>query len=182
MAVIAAPAPAQDLGRRLRSIFGFEESPPPAVSPQAVEDVHCPPVGIIESGTAIRAYSGARVGDPAALRHQISIGQTARECVEEPDGSVLVKVGVEGRVLLGPAGAPGRFDTPVTVQIKRGERILASRTQRVTVSVSQGETQGMFVVVQDGLRVPPGSGDYDIQVGLIAGSGGERPARGAKRS
>jgi hypothetical protein len=66
--------------------------------------------------------------------------------------------------------------------IKRGERVFTSRTQRVSVSVPAGDTQASFVTVQDGLVVPPNAGEYEIDVGLIGGSGaGEKPERPARR-
>ena len=176
----SAPAAAQSIGETLGNIFKFGGTTVPKEAPREAGDAYCPTVGIIEGGAALRAYSGGKVGEPAALRHQLSIGQLARECVEQPDGSILVKVGVEGRALLGPAGQPGRFDAPVTFVIKRGERVFTSRTQRVSVSVPAGDTQASFVTVQDGLVVPPGVGEYEIDVGLGAGAG-EKPERPAKR-
>lgn len=175
------PAAAQGFGETLSNLFKFGGTTVPPAAPRPTDDVFCPWVGVIEGGAAVRAYTGGKIGDPSSLRHQISVGQVARECVEQPDGSIMVKVGVEARALLGPAGSAGRYDVPVTVVVKRGDRVLASRTQRLSVSVPQGDTQGSAVVVQDGLLVPPKTGEYEIDVGLVAGTGGERPARRATR-
>jgi hypothetical protein len=68
----------------------------------------------------------------------------------------------------------------VTFVIKRGDSILATRTQRVSIAVPAGDTQASFVTVQDGLVVPPKSGEYEIDVGLVAGAGA-KPERAAKR-
>jgi hypothetical protein len=136
---LAGPAAAQGIGDTLSNLFKFGGTTVPKEAPRQTGDAYCPSVGLIEGSAAIRAYNNNRVGDPAALRHQISLNQFARECDEQPDGSILVKVGVEGRVLLGPAGAAGRFDAPVTFVIKRGDSILATRTQRVSVAVPAGE-------------------------------------------
>ena len=40
------------------------------------------------------------------MRYQVGIAQTARECAAL-GGVMTMKVGVQGRVLLGPAGGPG---------------------------------------------------------------------------
>jgi hypothetical protein len=172
---------AQDLGTAIGNIFRYGGTTVPAPTRDAAEDAYCPKVGLIEGGAAVRAYSGGKTGDPAALRHQISVGELARECVAREDGSIHVKVGLEARALLGPAGAPGRFDVPVTVVVKRGERILSSKTQRISVAVPQGDTQGRVIVVQDGLLVPPRTGEYEIDVGLIAGAPGAKPDRSTRR-
>jgi hypothetical protein len=179
-AMAAGPAKAQGIGDTLSNLFKFGGTTAPKEAPREAGDVYCPSVGVIEGGAALRAYTGGKVGEPTALRHQISIGQLARECVEQPDGSIVVKVGVEGRALLGPAGSPARFDAPVTFVVKRGDRILATRTQRISVGVPAGDTQASFVTVQDGLVVPPKTGEYEIEVGLT-GSSGDKPERSARR-
>ena len=180
-ATLAGPAAAQGIGDTLSNLFKFGGTTVPKEAPREAGDVYCPSVGVIEGGAALRAYTGGKVGEPTALRHQISIGQLARECAEQPDGSIVIKVGVEGRALLGPAGQPGRFETPVTVVVKRGDRILSTRTQKVTVAVPPGDTQGGFVTVQDGLVVPPKTGEYEIDVGLVPGAAPPKPERAARR-
>src|SRR3954454_2634964 len=177
---LAGPAAAQGIGDTLSNLFKFGGTTVPKEAPRQTEDAYCPSVGLIEGSAAVRAYKNGRVGDPAALRHQISLNQFARECDEQPDGSIVVKLGVEGRALLGPAGVAGRFDAPLTFLIKRGDQVLATRTQKVSIAVPAGDTQASFVTVQDGLVVPPKSGEYEIEVGLVAGAGA-KPERAAKR-
>ena len=185
-ALSALPALAQtsgeeDSGSWFKNLlrYGGLTVPPPAPKPS--DEVYCPSVGVVEGGAAMRAYSGGRTGDASALRHQLSIAQVARECTGQEDGSILVKVGVEGRALIGPAGSAGRFDTPVTFVIKRGDRILASKTQRVAVAVPAGETQASFVAIENNLVVPPGIGEYEIDVGLVPGTGRAAPERRARK-
>lgn len=160
-------------GSTLRNLlmFGGPTVPPAAAS--VGTETYCPPVGVIEGGAALQAYAG-RPGDPNALRNQISLSNFARECIGRPDGSTVVKVGVEGRALLGPsASAGGRFEAPVRVVIKSGDRVIANRFRRVPVAVPAGDTQGSFVVVEEDMVVPPGSGEFEIEVGL---GGSDRPA------
>ncbi len=172
---------AQGPGEVLKNLFlyGSPSAPPP--SPTRPEDVDCPRVTIPEGGAALRAYSGGRTGAPEALRHQLSIVDVARECLGQPDGSILVKVGVEGRALIGPAGSAGQFDAPIRIVIKRGEKVLASRGQRAAVAIRPGELQGSFVAVEDRIVVPPDTGDFDIEVSLGGQVPAERPARRARR-
>ena len=100
-----------------------------AAAPQAgIEVKDCPRVDVTEGGAALRTYAGGRTGSPEALRSQLTISNVARECIGRPDGTIVVKVGVEGRALIGPAGAPGRFDAPIHVVVKRGERVFANRS------------------------------------------------------
>ena len=102
---------AQGLGNFFRNLLSGTSEDPPPPSPGGfgrVDEAYCPAVDVFPGGAALQAYGGAQ-GDPHALRHQLSLVDFARECVTQPDGSVRVKVGVEGRALLGPAGSGGRF-------------------------------------------------------------------------
>lgn len=143
---------------------------PPSRS-DAFFEAPCPSVDVFEGGSAMRVGSA-----------QISIGELARECaVNDQDKSVSVKVGVEGRVLLGPGGAGGRFTAPVRINIKVGDRILATRTRTVSVAIPPGEAQAFFNVVEEGFVVPNQfARDYEIEVGL-AGGRGAAPARSKTR-
>ena len=142
---------------------------PPAAKAQ-IEDVHCPQVGIAEGGSTIRSYAGGRVGDAAGLRSQISISELARECVGQPDGSTLVRVGVEGRALLGTGGAAGRYDVPVRIVVKSGSRVIATRVRRTAVAIPAGQTQAGFAVVEEGIAVPAAdASSFEIEVALAGG-------------
>ncbi len=148
----------------------------PPSQPADTDPPYCPTVEVPEGGAAIRAYAGAS-GDGARLRHQITLGRVARECTRLQDGSLSVKIGVEGQALLGPVGAPGRFDAPVTFTLKAGGKVLVSRVRRVAVMVAAGEAQGLFSVIEDNLPVPAAaSQNYDIEVKL-----GSAPQRAAPK-
>ena len=168
-----APAAAQGLGAFFRNLLGGgEDEPAPSRGPgqgpgqgtRPGDEAYCPIVDIFEGGAALNAYGG-RTGDSQALRHQLSIVDVARECTGQPDGSIRLKVGVEGRALIGPAGgAGGRFEAPVRFDVKVGDKIILSRARRVPVSVTGA--QGEFIVVEDNIVVPANAGEYEIEVGL----------------
>ena len=179
LTVASGPGLASSGGGFFRNLFLGGASPPPATS-EATPEVDCPTVTIMDGGAALRSYAGGRTGSPEALRNQLSIVNVARECIGRPDGSIVVKVGVEGQALIGPAGSAGQFDTPVRFVIKRGDKVLANRARRASIAVPQGQMSGSFVVVEDGLTVPPNTGEFDIEVGLGAPLPTERPARKAR--
>ncbi|HEY7385001.1 MAG TPA: hypothetical protein VH743_15135 [Beijerinckiaceae bacterium] len=174
-------AAAQDAGGFLRNLFYGGAPPPPPGPPAAGEEVDCPPVTVANGGAALRAYTGGRTGAAESLRHQISIANVGRECRGQGDGSVVVKVGVEGRALLGPAGSAGRFQAPVHFVIRRGDQVLVNRARSATVTLAAGQTQGSFVIVEEGMVVPAGTGEFEIEVGLGGSGAAARPTRGARR-
>ncbi len=147
---------------------------PPPMSRQT-EDVYCPRIQIPDGGAAIQAYSGGRVGDTAGLRSQISLGTLARECIGNQDGTTSVKVGVEVLALLGASGGAGRYDAPVNIVLKRGDTVIANRSQRVGIAIPSGEVQGRATLVEEGIVVPAADASaFDIEVGLGAGAARSR--------
>ena len=64
----------------------------------------CPPVQVREGAATL---SNPPDANATSLRYQVSIGNTAREC-RASGGMVAMKVGMQGRVILGPQGVPGR--------------------------------------------------------------------------
>jgi hypothetical protein len=155
-------------------LFAGTSVPPP--QKKALEDVYCPTVDIMEGGSAIQAFSGGRVGEQSGLRSQIAISNLARECAGQQDGSTLVKIGVEGRALLGAGGTPGRYDVPVQIVVKNGSRVIANRSARTSVTIPAGDTQGSFTIIEDGIVIPAvDASAFEIEVGL--GNGGGAAAR-----
>jgi hypothetical protein len=160
--IAAAPAGAEE-GNVFSNLLKYGGTTVPPSQPKELEAAYCPPVDVSEGGAAMRIVAGANV------RTQISLGRLARECVRREDGSITVKVGVEARVLLGPAGSPGRFDVPVTFLIKHDDKVVSSRSERTTATIEPGEAQGFAQIVVDDLAVPAAmSNDYEIEVGLGA--------------
>lgn len=153
-------------GNPLVNIVRYGGTTVPPEMPEMLEDAPCPQVDVITGGAAIRSYAGAR-GDNQALRSQVSIANVARECVTTPDGFFQIKLGVEVRALLGPRGAPGRFDAPMRIVLRNNTQVFDSRQVRVSATIPAGQTQGSAVIVEEGLRVPVSVGrNFLIEVGL----------------
>lgn len=178
--LLAAGTAAAEEGNVLSNLLKYGGTTVPPSQPKDVEPPYCPPIDVPEGGAAIQTPAGTS-GNAAAIRTQVTLGQVARECTRRQDGSITVKVGVEGRVLLGPSGKPGRFDVPVSIAIRHNEATVVSRPRKVVAVVPAGEAQGFFSLVEDDLPVPPAmTGDYDIVVALGGGGSGKPAARRRK--
>lgn len=164
----SVPAAAPSSGGMFGNLFK-SSTPAPRVEMQIVDDFQCPEIEILEGAAAIRQTGGD------AIRSQVSISNTARECTVNGN-QVTIKVGVEGRALLGTGGSPGTYSAPVRVVVKDGEKVLASRLQRKAVTIPSGDTQAAFVVIEDGIVVPKDA-DLSILVGLDASGRADRPAK-----
>lgn len=175
LAAALVPARAEE-GNVLSNLFKFGGTTVPSSQPESLDPAYCPPVEVAEGGAASRTLAGE------AVRTQFSLGRLARECTRRQDGSITVKAGVEVNVLLGPAGAPGRFDVPVTFQIRHEGKVVTSRVERATVTVGPGEAQGFATIVADELMVPVAlTADYDIAVGIGTAKGGGKTAAKPRR-
>jgi hypothetical protein len=109
------------IGSRFSQLFGSGSdaraqlvgTPP---DPAAVADPSCPSVAIRE-GTA--TYAVGAQGKPATggdLRFQGTLVRYARDCTRI-GGQVNARIGVEGRVIVGPAGAPQAIDLPIRIAL-----------------------------------------------------------------
>lgn len=131
------------------------------VQVQAAEDVYCPPVEIFDGGAAIRT------GGAETMRSQIAISNLARECRGQPDGSTLVKVGVEARALLSTGGSAGRHNVPVQIVVKDGSTVIANRSRSAVAVIPAGGSQATVTIVEDGIVIPPNLvNTFEIEVGL----------------
>lgn len=171
----AVPARAQE-GNVFSNFFKYGGTTVPPSQPKDLEAPYCPTVDIADGGAALRTMAGG------AVRTQVSIGRVARECARREDGSISVKIGVEARVLLGPAGAPGRVEVPVAFRIKVADKVVVSRFERTDATLAPGEAQGFATLVVDDISIPPAmSADYEIEVGLGGGRGKAAAAKPRRR-
>ena len=104
-------------------------------------------------------------------------------CTSHSDGDQLaIKIGVAGKVLLGPAGSPGGFSVPVRMAVLRehDNQPIVSKLYRAAVTVAAGETRADFTIVSEPLRVPfvqdHAEDDYTIKVGIDEGASADKPA------
>ena len=182
-AAMATAASAQDITDKMKSwIFG-----PPAVdnNPNAntPKEIDCPGVEVRNGAATLSIAAPGVEAGPMTTRYQVTIGDTARECA--PLGGVMtMKVGVQGRVLLGPAGAPGQVDIPLRIAVVQegvNPKTIVSKFYRVPVQVPPGQTSVPYMQVEQDLTFPmppPAVLDaYVIYVGFDPNSAPAKPER-----
>jgi hypothetical protein len=136
---------------------GLPVTPAPAATTGASTNLEtCPEVDIRRGAGTIAINTNAR--DPSAmqLRYQISVGQTARECALVA-GNLIIKVGMQGRVVLGPAGTPGSLEVPVRYALVHEgaePRTVYSKLYRVPVSLADGQPSVAFTHIEETMTVP----------------------------
>jgi hypothetical protein len=178
---LAVPASAQSLSDRFKSLFGGKSDepgadqgkPPPAAAPgsQIPEDLFCPPVQIRAGAStyAVAAPGKQPVGND--LRFQATITKTAREC-DYNAGTITARIGIQGRVIAGPAGAPSTVQVPMRVAVVQGgvaEKTIATKAYQTTVNMTESGSEP-FTIVVEGLVYPAPSGavgdTYVVYIGF----------------
>ena len=132
----------------------------------------CPNVELRQGAGSYAINTTARDPSATALRYQVSIGQTARECTSV-DGNLVMRVGMQGRVVLGPAGGPGTLDIPIryaVVEEGMQPKTITTKLQRVPVTIGEGQPHVAFTHIEENLSVPMPAGaafdNYVIYIGF----------------
>jgi hypothetical protein len=158
-----ATAPADgSFTSRVKSLFSGNSA-----SLNSAGDVNCPPVEY-RLGAATWAVNGPAAENSAmSLRYQASFTQTARECLVS-DSNLTIKVGVQGRIVIGPAGSPGTISIPLRYALVREDlhpRTLWTRLFTVPVTVPADELNVAWLHVQEEMTVPrPSPQELDAYV------------------
>jgi hypothetical protein len=161
---------------RFSQLFGSAASSQPqaqsASTPDSPEQIDCPPVDVRQGASTLSINGASKDPSAMGLRYQGIIGQTARECAIR-GGNLTIKVGIQGRMILGPAGGAGQMDVPLRyalVQEGPEPKTLWTRLYRVPVVIGDGQSTVPFSHVEEDLTVPkpaPGAIDaYVIYVGF----------------
>jgi len=167
-------------GSKLANLLGFKNNDAPAAPGAVVRHIFCPEVVVLDGTAASQTFAGTP-SSSANLRYQYALDDTARECALDGD-QLAIKIGVAGKVLLGPAGTPGSFSVPVRMAVlrERDNQPIVSKFYRAAVTVAAGETRADFTIVSEPLRVPfiqdHAENDYTIKVGIDEGASAEKPA------
>ncbi|KRP94493.1 MULTISPECIES: hypothetical protein [Bradyrhizobium] len=152
-----SPVAAQSLTDRFKSLFGgksdepAEPKPAPAPGQPAEDDLDCPQV-TVRAGAS--TYAVGASGKPAVgndIRFQASITKMARECLRSSAG-ITARIGIQGRVIAGPAGAPASVEVPLRIAVVQGgvgEKVIASKAYRTTVAMSEGGSVPFTFVAED---------------------------------
>jgi hypothetical protein len=167
--------------------LGKSSTPPTGNNPAgpAVE-VDCPSVAVRQGAATLAITQPGAEPGPMTTRYQASLGQMARECAAL-GGMMTMRVGVEGRILVGPVGGPGQVDLPLrmaVVQEGPAPKTVLSKFYKLAVAIPPGQTGVPFVHVEQDLSFPmPRGADleaYIVYIGFDPQSLSTKPERKTK--
>jgi hypothetical protein len=159
----------------LSSVFARSKPADNAPAAPATEPVQfeCPSVAIRQGASTFAVSANPAEPTPLNLRYQVGFAETARECRLAPGNIVIMRVGVEGRVILGPAGTPGHVDVPLRLAVVREgvtPKTITTKLYRVPVTIPPDDSNVLFRDIEEELTfpMPPGKeiDAYIVYVGF----------------
>jgi hypothetical protein len=124
----------------------------------ADDNIECPNVDVRTGAATLTIGSKGAAADSTAvdLRYQGTIVRTARECVTRA-GTMTMKVGIEGRIINGPAGGPGQIDVPLRIAVVHEgpePKTVLSKFVRIPVTIGPNMDRANFTHIDPEIAFP----------------------------
>jgi len=144
-------------------------------------DVECPGVDIRTGAATLTLPPG---GDAMTLRYQGTISEMGRSC-RVVGSNMIMKVGIQGRIILGPAGGPGKIELPMRFAVVHEgpePKTVTTKFYKVPVTIPEGQTNVPFTQVDDAIAfpMPANANDMDfyvVYVGFDPNAATQAPAK-----
>lgn len=167
----ASPAQAQSITDRLKGLFGggSSEEQPAAKSPAEAtgeDELTCPPVTVRAGASTYKVAAPGKEAVGNDLKYQVTITKTARECTIQA-GQITARIGIQGRVIAGPSGAPPAVQVPIRVAVVAagvGEKVIATKAYQTTVTMTEDVSVPYVLVAEDLVYPAPVGAEADKYV------------------
>ncbi|HEV7877969.1 MAG TPA: hypothetical protein VGP39_07780 [Bradyrhizobium sp.] len=153
--MLASTASAQSITDRFKSLFGGKSDATaptaPAEGQAETGGLTCPDVKVRAGASTYAVAAPGKQPVGSDVRYQATITRTARDCNLNA-GQITARIGIQGRVIVGPAGAPASVEIPLRVAVVQGgvnEKTIATTVVRTTVSMAEGLSVPFSVVAED---------------------------------
>lgn len=124
----------------------------------------CPSVQVRNGAATLAANANPTEPTAMNLKYQVTINTTARECRMGPGNTVSLKIGMQGRVILGPEGGnTTSIDVPLrfaVVEETIDSKVIATKLDRFPVAIPPNDGNVLFSHVSEGLDFPMPKGGY----------------------
>ena len=123
-------------------------------------EVDCPVVKIRAGASTYGVAPPGKQPVASELNYQATITRTARDCRRTSTGQIVARIGIQGRVIAGPAGAPATVEIPLRVAVVQAgvsERVITTKVYRTEVSMTDGGNSPFSLVGEDLVYNMPGS-------------------------
>jgi hypothetical protein len=119
-------------------------------------EVTCPPVEV-RQGASTLTVSPPGDNSAMSIRYQGEFVRMARNCTVA-DGIMTMRIGVEGRVIVGPTGGAGEVVVPLRIAVVQeapgGTKPVTTKFIRIPVTLEAADSRKPFTHVEEGLSFP----------------------------
>ncbi len=168
----APPSAATSWSDKIEKFFAGSSAKSRQLVAGASPDLNCPSVEIRE-GAATLIIGPHGDNAPLSLKYQGNFERTARQCAVV-GGNMVMKIGVQGRIVVGPAGGPGQVEVPLRIAVVQetpgSSKPIVTKFIRIPVTVT-GAEGAPFTHIEEAMSFPlpaPSSvlDDYVVYVGF----------------
>src|SRR5262249_46222216 len=169
----APPRPPTLKDQIARFFSGATQREPQSVA-NAQPDIECPFLDIRQGASTLTYPPPPPDGgnEAMSLKYQGTFVRAARDCAVV-NGQMVMRVGVQGRISVGPAGGPGRVDVPLRIAVVSAPltapKTVVTRLIRIPVTIGATDANVDFTHIEEGLSFPmptSSSDQYIVYIGF----------------
>gem|GEM_PF-757360 len=171
-----APSPpsAPSFKDKIASFFSGATQKEPQPVANAQPDAECPFLDIRQGASTLTIPPPPPDGanEAMSLKYQGTFVRAARDCAVV-GGQMVMRVGVQGRIIVGPAGGPGQVDVPLRIAIVSAPltapKTLVTKLIRIPVAIGPNTSNTDFTHIEEGLTFPmpaPGAEPSLVYIGF----------------
>jgi hypothetical protein len=180
------PGELPTIGDRFNQLFGSKSQAAGTAPVPDGAELDCPVVKIRAGASTYAVAPPGKQPTASELRYQATITRTARDCTRS-GGQIVARIGIQGRVIAGPAGAPATVEVPLrvaVVQIGVNEKVISTKVYRTTVSMTEDKSAPFSLVGEDlTFTMPPNltSENFVFYIGFDPQAVTPEPKSGRKK-
>src|SRR5262245_50599650 len=159
---------------KIASFFSGATQREPQSVTNAQPDVECPFLDIRQGASTLTYPPPPPDGgnEAMSLKYQGTFVRAARDCAVV-NGQMVMRVGVQGRIIVGPAGGPGQVDVPLRIAIVStpltAPKTVVTKLIRIPVAIGPNAGNADFTHIEEGLTFPmpaPGAEPSLVYIGF----------------
>jgi hypothetical protein len=147
----------------------------------------CPIVEVRRGASTLQAASASNTPTPNDVHYQLTFTEFARQC-SLTGSTVHMRVGVQGRVVVGPQGAPDQVDIPIRYAVIREgvePKTIVTKFRSFSLRVPASAESAVFTDIEDDLSFPlPSQAElqsYVVYVGFDEVGDPRKPRQAARK-
>jgi hypothetical protein len=169
----AAPPSNPSLKDKIASFFSGATQKEPQPVANAQSDIACPYLDIRQGASTLTIPPPPPDGanEAMSLKYQGIFVRAARDCAVV-SGQMVMRLGVQGRIIVGPAGGPGQVDVPLRIAVVSAPttdaKTIVTKLIRIPVTIRASDDNADFTHIEEGLSFPmPPAGELENYIVYI---------------